>query len=59
MSRVPALRVIFATEEADAQSDAASLKIAPTLLKPFTFEQLAAAIASMCGAHSVELKERR
>ena len=42
-SRFPALNVIFATGEA-SETDAATLGTARTLIKPFTFEQLAAAI---------------
>ncbi len=44
-SRVPALNVIFAMAEASAE-DAATIGKARTLTKPFTFEQLAAAITS-------------
>ncbi|MGH8202016.1 MAG: response regulator [Steroidobacteraceae bacterium] len=42
-SRFPALNVIFATAEA-ADMAMATLRAARTLVKPFTFEQLAAAI---------------
>ncbi len=45
-SRFPALSVIFATGEASA-TDTATLESARTLIKPFTLEQLAAAISSM------------
>jgi DNA-binding response OmpR family regulator len=44
-SRFPALNVIFATREA-SETDTAALGSARTLIKPFTFEQLAAAITS-------------
>jgi PAS domain S-box-containing protein len=43
-SRFPALNVILATGEA-SDTDASTLETARTLVKPFTFEQLAAAIA--------------
>jgi len=44
-SRFPALDVIYATGEASG-IDTAQLGAARTLIKPFTFDQLAAAISS-------------
>jgi CheY-like chemotaxis protein len=47
-SRFPALDVIFATGEASG-TDPTTLGTARTLIKPFTFDQLAAAISSAPG----------
>jgi response regulator of citrate/malate metabolism len=47
-SRFPALDVIFATGEASG-TDPAKLGTARILIKPFTFDQLAAAISSSPG----------
>ncbi|HVC29725.1 MAG TPA: response regulator, partial [Steroidobacteraceae bacterium] len=44
-SRLPALNVIFATGEASG-TDITTLGVARTLIKPFTFDQLAAAISA-------------
>src|SRR6185312_4421642 len=49
-ARVPALNVIFATGEASG-TDTAALGAARTLKKPFTFDQLAAALTSPNAEH--------
>jgi len=51
-SRFPALNVIFSTGEASG-TDVATLGTARTLIKPFTFEQLAAAIGPAPGRERV------